>query len=67
MPSGHVPTYYGGLQMDASFEEAYGSDVLAYRGGHANVWPRDDQLWSASGDTRCAATRRGRRLRPPAV
>ena len=42
-----VPTYYGGLQMDASFEEAYGSDVLAYRGGHANVWPRHDQLMVA--------------------
>ncbi len=39
-----VPTYYGGLQMDASFEEAYGADVLAYRGGHANEWPRHDQL-----------------------
>jgi hypothetical protein len=39
-----VPTYYGGLQMDASFEEAYGPDVLAYRGGHANEWPRHDQL-----------------------
>ena len=39
--------YYGGLQMDASFEEAYGADVLAYRGGHANVWPRHDQLMVA--------------------
>ena len=43
-----VPTYYGGLQMDATFEEAYGSDVLAYRGGaHANTWPRHDQLMVA--------------------
>jgi hypothetical protein len=43
-----VPTYYGGLQMDATFEEAYGADVLAYRGGvHANQWPRHDQLMVA--------------------
>ena len=42
------PTYYGGLQMDASFEAAYGPDVLAYRGGaHANTWPRHDQLMVA--------------------
>jgi hypothetical protein len=46
--SATVPTYYGGLQMDASFEEAYGADVLAYRGGgHANTWPRHDQLMVA--------------------
>jgi len=42
--SATVPTYYGGLQMEASFEEAYGADVLAYRGGHANTWSRHDQL-----------------------
>ena len=43
-----TPTYYGGLQMDASFEAAYGPDVLAYRGGaHANTWPRHDQLMVA--------------------
>jgi hypothetical protein len=43
-----VPTYYGGLQMDATFEAAYGADVLAYRGGaHANTWPRHDQLMVA--------------------
>jgi len=45
--SATVPTYYGGLQMDATFEEAYGPDVLAYRGGHANTWPRHDQLMVA--------------------
>jgi hypothetical protein len=40
-----VPTYYGGLQMDATFEQAYGADVLAYRdGAHANRWPKHDQL-----------------------
>jgi hypothetical protein len=43
--SSTTPTYYGGLQMDASFEDAYGADVLAARGGvHANEWPRHDQL-----------------------
>jgi hypothetical protein len=43
-----VPTYYGGLQMDATFEETYGADVLANRGGaHANQWPRHDQLMVA--------------------
>jgi hypothetical protein len=43
--SATVPTYYGGLQMDATFEAAYGADVLASSGGaHANVWPKHDQL-----------------------
>jgi hypothetical protein len=43
-----VPTYYGGMQMDATFEAAYGADVLAYRGGaHANLWPKHDQLMVA--------------------
>ncbi len=43
-----VPTYYGGMQMDATFEAAYGPDVLAYRGGaHANLWPKHDQLMVA--------------------
>jgi hypothetical protein len=42
--SATVPTYYGGLQMDASFEAAYGPDVLAHRGTHANQWPKHDQL-----------------------
>jgi len=40
-----VPTYYGGLQMDATFEATYGADVLAYRdGADANLWPKHDQL-----------------------
>jgi hypothetical protein len=43
-----VPTYYGGLQMDATFEAAYGADVLASRGGaHANLWSKHDQLMVA--------------------
>jgi len=43
--SNTVPTYYGGLQMDATFEAAYGADVLAYRdGADANLWPKHDQL-----------------------
>jgi hypothetical protein len=46
--SATVPTYYGGMQMDATFEAAYGADVLAYRGGaHANLWPKHDQLMVA--------------------
>jgi hypothetical protein len=46
--SNTVPTYYGGLQMDATFEAAYGADVLASRGGvHANRWPKHDQLMVA--------------------
>jgi hypothetical protein len=46
--SSTVPTYYGGMQMDATFEAAYGADVLAYRGGaHANLWPKHDQLMVA--------------------
>ena len=39
------PTYYGGLQMDRSFEQAYGDDVLAaYGGTDANGWSAHDQL-----------------------
>jgi hypothetical protein len=35
--------YFGGLQMDASFERAYGGEfVRAF--GHANNWPRALQL-----------------------
>lgn len=46
--SDSVPTYYGGLQMDATFEAAYGGDVLASRGGaHADRWPKHDQLMVA--------------------
>ena len=39
------PTYYGGLQMDRSFEQAYGDDVLAaYGGTDADTWSAHDQL-----------------------
>lgn len=35
--------YYGGLQMDSSFESAYGPEFVR-RYGHANNWPALDQL-----------------------
>ena len=43
--SATVPTYYGGLQMDRTFEATYGADVLAAMGGaDANTWSPHDQL-----------------------
>ena len=46
--SDSVPAYYGGLQMDRSFERTYGYDVLAARHGRdANRWPPHDQLMVA--------------------
>jgi len=46
--SDSVPTYYGGLQMDRSFERAYGADVLAAADGlDANSWSPHDQLMVA--------------------
>ena len=42
------PTYYGGLQMDRSFEQAYGADVLtAHAGADADSWSVHDQLMVA--------------------
>ncbi len=42
------PTYYGGLQMDRTFEVDYGDDVLSSHGGRdANVWSAHDQLMVA--------------------
>jgi hypothetical protein len=35
--------YYGGLQMDRDFQEAYGSEFLAYF-GTANRWPVSVQI-----------------------
>ena len=35
--------YYGGLQMDATFERQYGAALLR-RFGHANHWPAADQV-----------------------
>lgn len=38
--------YYGGLQMDSSFEASYGPEFIA-RYGNANAWPVEDQLLAA--------------------
>lgn len=37
--------YYGGLQMDATFIESYGRDMLRkYNGQYANAWTPRDQM-----------------------
>jgi hypothetical protein len=42
------PTYYGGLQMDRTFEVDYGDGVLSTHGGRdANAWSAHDQLMVA--------------------
>jgi hypothetical protein len=38
--------YYGGLQMDISFQRTYGSDLLR-RKGTANNWTAVEQMWVA--------------------
>ena len=38
--------YYGGLQMDISFQRTYGSDVYRRR-GTANNWSAVEQMWVA--------------------
>jgi hypothetical protein len=38
--------YYGGLQMDLSFQRTYGSDLLR-RKGTANRWTALEQIWVA--------------------
>ena len=38
--------YYGGLQMDYSFQRAYGADLLA-RKGTADHWTPLEQMWVA--------------------
>jgi hypothetical protein len=38
--------YYGGLQMDLSFQRAYGSDLLR-RKGTAGNWTAVEQMWVA--------------------
>lgn len=40
------PPYYGGLQMDMSFQRAYGSDLLQ-RKGTADNWTPLEQMWVA--------------------
>jgi hypothetical protein len=36
--------YYGGLQMDITFMEAYGSDMISKYGGYAHTWSPRDQI-----------------------
>ena len=38
--------YYGGLQMDISFQRAYGGELLR-RKGTANRWTAAEQMWVA--------------------
>jgi hypothetical protein len=52
------PPYYGGLQMDLSFQRAYGGGLLA-RKGTANHWTPLEQMWAAE-----RAHRRGRGFYP---
>jgi hypothetical protein len=40
------PPYYGGLQMDLSFQRAYGRGLLS-RKGTANRWTPLEQMWAA--------------------
>ena len=40
------PPYYGGLQMDISFQRAYGHDLLR-RKGTADNWTPLEQMWVA--------------------
>ena len=40
------PPYYGGLQMDISFQRAYGPDLLR-RKGTADNWTPLEQMWVA--------------------
>jgi hypothetical protein len=38
--------YYGGLQMDLSFQRAYGGELLASK-GTADNWSPLEQMWVA--------------------
>ncbi len=40
------PPYYGGLQMDLSFQRTYGGGLLS-RKGTANRWTPLEQMWAA--------------------
>src|SRR5258705_12207143 len=40
------PPYYGGLQMNLSFQQAYGGGLLS-RKGAANRWTPLEQMWAA--------------------
>ncbi|MCP9486740.1 MAG: transglycosylase family protein [Gaiellaceae bacterium MAG52_C11] len=50
--------YYGGLQMDISFQRTYGSEILR-RKGTANNWSALEQMWVAE-----RAHRSGRGFQP---
>ena len=50
--------YYGGLQMDISFQRAYGRYLLRIK-GTANHWSPNEQMWVAE-----RAYRRGRGFYP---
>lgn len=50
--------YYGGLQMDISFQRSYGSEILR-RKGTADNWSALEQMWVAE-----RAYRSGRGFRP---
>lgn len=50
--------YYGGLQMDLTFQRMYGR-ILLRRKGTANRWTRYEQMWVAE-----RALRRGRGFHP---
>lgn len=50
--------FYGGLQMDLSFQRAYGSDLLRTK-GTADRWSPLEQMWVAE-----RAHRRGRGFHP---
>ncbi len=52
------PPYYGGLQMDLSFQRAYGGDLLR-RKGTADNWTPLEQMWVAE-----RAYRSGRGFHP---
>jgi Transglycosylase-like domain len=36
--------YYGGLQMDITFQNAYGRDMIRKYGGYAHTWSPRDQM-----------------------
>ena len=55
--------YYGGLQMDISFQRTYGGELLR-RKGTANRWTRLNRCGSPSARTRAAAASTRGRTRP---
>jgi hypothetical protein len=39
--------YWGGLQMDRTFMQTYGADMIRRYGGYAHRWPPLVQMWVA--------------------